>query len=242
MDRQPDRGVRQRSSGARSSRRRIVGAGRRGAISGTARRQHRQYRRLYVRRRRSLQTFQYPHLQGGIYNIPQVGLRIRTVLTNTTPIGVTRGPGFAEAINVIERLIDAAARQCGFDRATLRRRNMARTPMTNALGYAVDSGAFAETFDKRSPPPICRAFPRAGATAKRAVCCAVWALPATSRPPAAIRRKMSIFGSSDDGSVSADHRHANHRPGSRNDLSADPGALSRAFPTIWCGWCRATPA
>jgi carbon-monoxide dehydrogenase large subunit len=96
----------------------------------------------------SLQTFQYPHLQGGIYTIPRVGLRIRTVLTNTTPIGVTRGPGFAEAINVIERLIDAAARQCGFDRATLRQRNMARAPMTNALGYVVDSGAFAETFDK----------------------------------------------------------------------------------------------
>jgi carbon-monoxide dehydrogenase large subunit len=96
----------------------------------------------------SLQTFQYPHLQGGIYVIPRVGLRIRTVLTNTTPVGVTRGPGFAEAINVIERLVDAAARQCGFDRATLRRQNMARAPMTNALGYAVDSGAFAETFDK----------------------------------------------------------------------------------------------
>jgi aerobic carbon-monoxide dehydrogenase large subunit len=96
----------------------------------------------------SLQTFQYPHLQGGIYAIPHIGLRIRTVMTNATPIGVTRGPGFAEAINVIERLIDAAARQCGFDRATLRRRNMARAPMTNALGYAVDSGAFAETFNK----------------------------------------------------------------------------------------------
>ena len=96
----------------------------------------------------SLQTFQYPHLQGGIYVIPRVGLRIRTVLTNATPVGVTRGPGFAEAINIIERLIDAAAHQCGFDRATLRRRNMARAPMTNALGYVVDSGAFAETFDK----------------------------------------------------------------------------------------------
>jgi len=96
----------------------------------------------------SLQAFQYPHLQGGIYTIPAVGLRIRTVLSNATPVGVTRGPGFAEAINVIERLIDAAARQCAFDRAALRRRNMARTPMTNALGYAIDSGAFAETFDK----------------------------------------------------------------------------------------------
>jgi carbon-monoxide dehydrogenase large subunit len=96
----------------------------------------------------SLQTFQYPHLQGSIYNIPSVGLRIRTVMTNTTPVGVTRGPGFAEAINIIERLIDAAARQCGFDRATLRRRNMACAPMTNALGYSIDSGAFAETFDQ----------------------------------------------------------------------------------------------
>ena len=32
-----------------------------------------------------------------------------TVLSNTTPIGVTRAPGFAEAVNIIERLIDAAA-------------------------------------------------------------------------------------------------------------------------------------
>jgi carbon-monoxide dehydrogenase large subunit len=96
----------------------------------------------------ALQTFQYPHLQGGVYAIPRVGLRIRTVLTNAAPVGVTRGPGFAEAINIVERLIDAAARQCGFDRATLRRRNMARTPMTNALGYTVESGDFAGTFDK----------------------------------------------------------------------------------------------
>jgi carbon-monoxide dehydrogenase large subunit len=95
-----------------------------------------------------LQVFQYPHLQGGIYDIPHVGLRIRTVLTNTAPVGVTRGPGFAEAINIIERLVDAAARQCGFDRATIRRRNMARAPMTNALGYTVDSGDFAGTFEQ----------------------------------------------------------------------------------------------
>jgi aerobic carbon-monoxide dehydrogenase large subunit len=95
-----------------------------------------------------LQTFQYPHLQGGIYAIPHIGLRIRTVVTNTTPVGVTRGPGFAEAINIIERLIDTAARQCGFDRATLRRQNMATAPTTNALGYAIDSGDFRGSFDQ----------------------------------------------------------------------------------------------
>ena len=49
MDRQPDRGVHQRSSGARSSRGRIVGAGRRRTVSWPARRKHREHRRLYVR-------------------------------------------------------------------------------------------------------------------------------------------------------------------------------------------------
>src|SRR3984893_15107978 len=97
------------------------------------------------------QTFQYVHLPGTIYRIPAVELQIAGVLTNTAPIGVTRGPGFAEAVNIIERLIDAAARQCGFDRAELRRLNMvpaAAMPFTNALGNIVDSGAFAETLDR----------------------------------------------------------------------------------------------
>jgi carbon-monoxide dehydrogenase large subunit len=95
-----------------------------------------------------VQTNQYPHLQGTVYDIPAVALRVRAVLTNTTPIGVTRGPGFGEAVNIMERLIDAAASQCGFDRVELRRRNFVRaTPMTNALGFAVDSGAFRAAFD-----------------------------------------------------------------------------------------------
>ena len=71
-----------------------------------------------------VQTNQYIHLQGTIYRIPAIALHIRAVLSNTTPIGVTRAPGFAELVNIIEKLIDRAARQCGFDRADLRRRNM----------------------------------------------------------------------------------------------------------------------
>jgi carbon-monoxide dehydrogenase large subunit len=99
----------------------------------------------------AVQTNQYVHLQGTIYNIPVIDLHVTTVLTNTTPIGVTRGPGFAEAVNIIERLIDAAAGQSGFDRTDLRRRNMvpaSAMPMTNALGFSVDSGNFPETFDR----------------------------------------------------------------------------------------------
>jgi aerobic carbon-monoxide dehydrogenase large subunit len=95
-----------------------------------------------------VQTNQYPHLQGTVYDIPAIALHVRAVLTNTTPIGVTRGPGFGEAVNIMERLIDAAARQCGFDRIDLRRRNFVRvTPMTNAFNFVVDSGDFRAHFD-----------------------------------------------------------------------------------------------
>ncbi len=96
-------------------------------------------------------TFQYVHLPNSVYAIPAVDMKIAAVLTNSTPIGVTRGPGFAEGVNIVERLIDAAARRHGFDRADLRRRNMMAPDaeaMTNAFGYKIDSGRFAETFDK----------------------------------------------------------------------------------------------
>jgi len=58
-----------------------------------------------------VQTFQYVHLPGTVYRIPAIELQVSAVLTNTAPVGVTRGPGFAEAVNIIERLIDKAARQ-----------------------------------------------------------------------------------------------------------------------------------
>ena len=97
-----------------------------------------------------VQAFQYPHLAGSIYRIPALAMRIAAVLTNTTPVGVTRGPGFAEAINIMERILDAAARQTGIDRVTLRRINMVPSdavPFVNAVGEKVDSGTFPETFD-----------------------------------------------------------------------------------------------
>lgn len=96
----------------------------------------------------AVQTYQYIHLQGTVYRIPAIALHIVAVLSNTAPIGVTRGPGFAETVNILERLIDAAAVKAGFDRAELRRLNMVPAdamPMTNVFGFQVDSGTFAET-------------------------------------------------------------------------------------------------
>jgi carbon-monoxide dehydrogenase large subunit len=110
----------------------------------------------------AVQTFQYAFLPGTVYRIPAIDLAVTGVFTNTTPIGVLRGPGYAEANNIIERLIDEAARQCGFDRAELRRKNLvpsAAMPMVNAVGNRVDSGAFPETFERALAAADAAGFP-----------------------------------------------------------------------------------
>ena len=98
-----------------------------------------------------VQTFQYAFLPGTVYRIPAIELIVTAVFTNTAPIGVLRGPGYGEAVNIMERLVDAAARQCGFDRAELRRINMppaTAMPVTNAFGNKIDSGAFPDTLER----------------------------------------------------------------------------------------------
>ncbi|MGZ0190286.1 MAG: xanthine dehydrogenase family protein molybdopterin-binding subunit, partial [Alphaproteobacteria bacterium] len=96
-------------------------------------------------------TFQYAHLPGTIYVIPAIALRVRTALSHTTPIGVTRGPGFAEMVNIVERLIDEAATVTGISRLDLRRRNFVQPsamPRTNPLGNTVDSGDFPAALEQ----------------------------------------------------------------------------------------------
>ena len=62
-----------------------------------------------------------------------------------------RGAGRPEAIYIIERLMDAAAREIGIDPAELRRRNMIRPeqmPYTNPMGKTYDSGQFEQVIDQ----------------------------------------------------------------------------------------------
>jgi carbon-monoxide dehydrogenase large subunit len=97
-----------------------------------------------------VQTNQYAHLPGTLYAIPHVGLRVRSALTNTAPIGVTRGPGFGEMNNIVERLIDAAADALGMDAQDLRRRNLipaSAMPAANPIGGTIDSGDFSKAFE-----------------------------------------------------------------------------------------------
>ena len=85
---------------------------------------------------------------GGGYVIPAIFMDVRGVFTNTAPIDAYRGAGKPEANYLIERLIDKAAHQCGFDPIELRRRNLIATfPYQKALGTIVDCGRFVANID-----------------------------------------------------------------------------------------------
>jgi aerobic carbon-monoxide dehydrogenase large subunit len=60
----------------------------------------------------------------GPYRIPLHHFALEGVFTNTTPIAAYRGIARAELTYLLERLVDAAARQTGIDRIELRRRNL----------------------------------------------------------------------------------------------------------------------
>lgn len=79
------------------------------------------------------------------YRFQAVYAHVTGVFTHTVPVDAYRGAGMPEAIYVVERLIDAAARELGLDRADLRRRNLVpadQIPFTSPLGGVCDSGDF----------------------------------------------------------------------------------------------------
>ncbi|MEO5883278.1 MAG: molybdopterin cofactor-binding domain-containing protein [Caldimonas sp.] len=92
-----------------------------------------------------------PWVSTSIYDLPTIDLQITAVLTHTAPTGPYRGAGRPEAIYLIERLMDAAAREMKMDPAALRRRNMIRPeqmPYRNAMGQTYDSGMFEKIMDQ----------------------------------------------------------------------------------------------
>ncbi len=78
---------------------------------------------------------------GGVYDVPAIHVDVRGVFTNTVPVDAYRGAGKPEANYIIERAIEAAARQLGRDPAGLRRQNLIATfPHRTAMGMAIELG------------------------------------------------------------------------------------------------------
>jgi aerobic carbon-monoxide dehydrogenase large subunit len=101
-------------------------------------------------------TTNYSPLQKGVeimstvYRVPAAYFRARAVVSNTSPTRPYRSAGRPEVMYVMERLIDLACREHGFDRVEIRRRNLVMPeefPYRNALGLVYDSGAYRHTMD-----------------------------------------------------------------------------------------------
>jgi aerobic carbon-monoxide dehydrogenase large subunit len=92
-----------------------------------------------------------PWVSTSIYHIPVIDLHLTAVMSNVTPVGAYRGAGRPEAIYIVERLMDAAAREMGLDPADLRRRNMIKPlqmPYTNPMAQVYDCGEFEKILDR----------------------------------------------------------------------------------------------
>jgi carbon-monoxide dehydrogenase large subunit len=105
-----------------------------------------------------------------VYRIPAIGIDVKMVLTNTAPLGPYRGAGRPEAIYLIERLIDGAARHMGIDRVSLRRRNFIppkAMPYKTPNGPIYDSGEFEAAMDKALALADWKGFAKRRAASRR---------------------------------------------------------------------------
>uniref|UniRef100_Q07II7 Carbon-monoxide dehydrogenase (Acceptor) n=1 Tax=Rhodopseudomonas palustris (strain BisA53) TaxID=316055 RepID=Q07II7_RHOP5 len=92
-----------------------------------------------------------PFVQTGVYDLPLVHFEVKAVMTHTAPVGAYRGAGRPEAVYIVERLMDAAARQLNIDPRAIRKANYikpSQLPYTNAVGQVYDSGAFAHMMER----------------------------------------------------------------------------------------------
>jgi carbon-monoxide dehydrogenase large subunit len=86
-----------------------------------------------------------------VYRIPKIAISQHCVFTNTMPTGPYRGAGRPEANYLMERLVEAAARQTGIDAVELRRRNLVppeAMPYATPVGTTIDSGEFAAILEQ----------------------------------------------------------------------------------------------
>ncbi|MEK9722332.1 MAG: xanthine dehydrogenase family protein molybdopterin-binding subunit [Rhodospirillaceae bacterium] len=89
--------------------------------------------------------------QGGVYAFKAMHYRAKAGFTNTAPLDPYRGAGRPEGSFQIERIVEKAARDLGFDPVELRRKNImpkASLPLKTSMGLDVDCGDFPTVFEK----------------------------------------------------------------------------------------------
>ena len=93
----------------------------------------------------------YVTLLSGLYKIPGIYGDVWGTLTNTVWVDAYRGAGRPEAAYVVERLVDAAARELNMDPVEIRRKNFIPSgefPYQTPVALQYDSGNYAGVMDK----------------------------------------------------------------------------------------------
>lgn len=90
-------------------------------------------------------------LISGIYSTPALHINVKGICTNTVPVCAYRGAGRPEAAYLLERLVDAAARELGMSPDAIRRINFvppSAMPYTSPTKLVLDSGEFETVMDR----------------------------------------------------------------------------------------------
>jgi carbon-monoxide dehydrogenase large subunit len=99
----------------------------------------------------AIPSFFYAYPFPGPYKVRAVQCRTRAAFTNTQPVDAYRGAGRPECTYVLERAMDAAARELGLDRIEIRRRNLIPAdafPYKTPLLWTYDVAEFQTLLDK----------------------------------------------------------------------------------------------
>ncbi|HPD91438.1 MAG: xanthine dehydrogenase family protein molybdopterin-binding subunit [Rhodobacter sp.] len=99
----------------------------------------------------NIQSELFSKVLTGVYDIPCAVLRVQGLYSHTTPVDAYRGAGRPEAITLLERAMDSAARDLGVSPFDLRRRNFIapdRFPYTTPGRMTYDVGDFARVLSR----------------------------------------------------------------------------------------------
>ena len=116
----------------------------------------------------AIQTMAGGRIIGGVYRIPAIHNLVHGVVTNTTPVDAYRGAGRPESAYIMERLIEAAARELGIGVDEIRARNLllpSELPHDNGLGLTFDIGNFPAVLDRARQVADWAGFPARKAAA-----------------------------------------------------------------------------
>ena len=131
----------------------------------------------------------------GVYRIPAIHLSIKGTRTNTVPVDAYRGAGRPEAIYLLERTVDVAARELGLAPEELRRRNFIKPsemPYQTPVESKYDSGDFAAIMDQAMAAAGWKNFStRNGSAKKRGIGMAMYIERCGGGPGDTVRLKVA---------------------------------------------------